>query len=275
MSEEVRAAGGLVVDDGRVLLVHRPRYDDWSLPKGKLDPGESFETAALREVEEEAGLRCTLGAELEPVRYTDDRGRPKLVRYWAMTVAQRTPFEPNEEVDEVAWLPPAEAARRLTYPHDRELVTAWAARGVEVERTFRVARLPGGLDGAPRRRLVQGYLVTGDVEVRLRRAEGETFLTIKAGRGLVRAEEELPIDPDRFARLWPLTEGRRVEKVRHLIAHGGRTIELDVFEGANAGLVLAEVEFPDADAAAEWPAPDWLGEDVTGDPAYRNQSLAS
>jgi 8-oxo-dGTP diphosphatase len=275
MSGEVQAAGGLVVDDGRVLLVHRPRYDDWSLPKGKLDPGESFEEAALREVEEETGLRCTLGEELEPVRYTDDRGRPKVVRYWAMRVAERAPFQPNEEVDELVWLPPAEAVQRLTYPHDRELVAAWAARGTEVERKFRVARLPDGLDAAPRRRIAQGYLATGDVEVRLRRADDRTFLTIKAGAGLVRAEEEMPIDPDRFARLWPLTAGRRVEKVRHLIDHDGRTIEVDVFGGSNEGLVLAEVEFPRAEDAARWRAPDWLGEDVTADPAYRNRNLAS
>jgi 8-oxo-dGTP diphosphatase len=125
-AEEVRAAGGLVVRDGRVLLVHRPRYDDWSLPKGKLDPGESFEQAALREVEEEAGLRCELGEELEPTRYVDNRGRPKIVRYWVMRNCEDVGFEPNEEVDELAWLEPEEAARRLSYEHDRELVAGWA-----------------------------------------------------------------------------------------------------------------------------------------------------
>ncbi len=276
MSELVEAAGGLVVDDGRVLLVHRPRYDDWSLPKGKLDPGETFEAAALREVEEEAGLRCALGAELEPVRYTDQRGRPKIVRYWAMTVLERAPFAPNEEVDELAWLAPDEAVARLTYPHDRELVAAWAARGREVERKFRVARLPDGLDAAPRRAIAQGYLPTGDeVEVRLRRDGDDLRLTIKAGDGLVRAEESLPIDADGFARLWPLTAGRRVEKVRHVVEHDGVAIEVDVFGGDRDGLVLAEVEFPDAEAAAAWRPPDWLGEEVTGDPAYRNRNLAT
>lgn len=275
MSEQVRAAGGLVVEAGRVLVVHRPRHGDWSLPKGKLDAGESFEQAALREVEEEAGLRCSLREELESVHYSDDKGRPKLVRYWLMTVEQAAAFEPNDEVDELAWLPPDEAAERLSYPHDRELVIEWAGRGLEVERKFRVARLPAGLDDLPRKRLAQGYLATGEVEVRLRRADDETFLTIKAGEGLVRAEEELPIDAARFERLWPLTEGRRVEKVRHLIAHDGRTIELDVFGGANEGLVLAEVEFPSAGAAAAWQTPEWFGDDVTGDPAYRNASLAS
>ena len=119
---EVRAAGGLVVRDGLVCLVHRPRYDDWSLPKGKLDPGEGFEEAALREVEEETGLRCRLRGELPEVRYTDARGRPKLVRYWAMDVVDDSGFSPNDEVDELRWVPLAEAARLLSYERDRELV---------------------------------------------------------------------------------------------------------------------------------------------------------
>jgi 8-oxo-dGTP diphosphatase len=122
MDPEVRAAGGVVVRDGTVAVVHRPRYDDWSLPKGKLDPGESWEQAALREVEEEIGLRCRLGAELSPVEYTDRKGRAKLVRYWLMEPVGGE-FVPNEEVDEVRWMPYEEAATRLSYPHDRELVS--------------------------------------------------------------------------------------------------------------------------------------------------------
>ena len=123
MSGEVEAAGGVVFDDeGRVAIVHRPRYDDWSLPKGKLDPGETFEEAALREVEEETGLRCALGDELEPVRYRDNKGRPKIVRYWLMHVEDDPGFTPNDEVDELSWVTPGEAAELLTYPHDAELV---------------------------------------------------------------------------------------------------------------------------------------------------------
>jgi 8-oxo-dGTP diphosphatase len=121
--ERVEAAGGVVLRDGRVAVVHRPRYDDWSLPKGKLDPGESFEDAALREVEEETGLRCRLVRELPAVEY-ETRRRPKLVRYWAMEVTDETPFEPNDEVDEVRWLEPAEALALLTYDRDREPVRA-------------------------------------------------------------------------------------------------------------------------------------------------------
>ncbi|HEX8083903.1 MAG TPA: NUDIX hydrolase [Solirubrobacteraceae bacterium] len=122
MPEEVHAAGGVVLRDGKVCVVHRPRYDDWTLPKGKLDAGESFEDAALREVREETGLRCSLARELEPARYRDDKDRPKVVRYWAMEVVAEEGFAPNEEVDEVRWLAPAAAAQTLTYEHDRRLV---------------------------------------------------------------------------------------------------------------------------------------------------------
>jgi 8-oxo-dGTP diphosphatase len=120
MSEEVRAAGGVVMRDGRVAVVHRPRYDDWSLPKGKLDEGETSEQAALREVEEEIGLRCRIGAELPAVAYDVERGH-KVVRYWLME-PESGEFAPNEEVDEVRWLSPAEAEELLTYDHDRTLV---------------------------------------------------------------------------------------------------------------------------------------------------------
>ena len=129
---EVEAAGGAVLrerEGGGVELcvVHRGRYDDWSIPKGKLDRGESFEDAALREVREETGLRCRLLQELEPARYEDHKGRPKLVRYWLMEPVEDTGFTPDDEVDELRWVELPEAAALVTYAHDQELVAALAA----------------------------------------------------------------------------------------------------------------------------------------------------
>jgi len=116
----VRAAGGIVVRDGRVLLVHRPQYDDWSLPKGKLEEGESWEGGALREVAEETGLVCQLGDEVGRTRYVDSRGRNKEVRYFSMTA----PGEPRaqNEVDEVRWVALAEAPDLLSYERDRAVL---------------------------------------------------------------------------------------------------------------------------------------------------------
>jgi 8-oxo-dGTP diphosphatase len=119
---EVKAAGGVVLRDGRIALVHRPRYDDWSLPKGKLDPGEGWEECAVREVREETGLRCTPGRELSSTSYTDRKGRAKVVRYWLMEIAHDDGFTPDDEVDELRWVAPAEAAALLSYPHDAELI---------------------------------------------------------------------------------------------------------------------------------------------------------
>jgi 8-oxo-dGTP diphosphatase len=119
---EVEAAGCVVRHEGRIAVIHRPRYDDWSLPKGKLDPGESFEEAAVREVEEEIGVRGELGAELDTSTYTDHRGSAKIVRYWLMDVADVGAFEPNDEVDEVRWLTPDEARALLTYDRDRAVL---------------------------------------------------------------------------------------------------------------------------------------------------------
>ena len=123
VARTIEAAGGVVERDGLIAVVHRPRYDDWSLPKGKLDKNESSERAALREVLEETGLSCQLGEELEPVSYTDNRGRPKVVRYWRMEVVEGD-FVETDEVDELRWLKPQDAIELLSYAHDRELIEA-------------------------------------------------------------------------------------------------------------------------------------------------------
>lgn len=132
---EVKAAGGVVwrpAPDGgegiEVLIVHRPRYDDWSLPKGKLDPGEGFEDAAVREIAEETGVHGRLGTALGEVRYTDRRGRPKVVRWWAVEVdrvSTRTAGE--DEVDEVRWVPLGEVDDLLTYATDAAVLDRFRA----------------------------------------------------------------------------------------------------------------------------------------------------
>ena len=127
----VRAAGGVVWRPGpsgepEVLLVHRPKYDDWSLPKGKRDPGESDEECALREVHEETGLVCALGPELASTAYIDRKGRPKGVRYWVMTVLEGS-FTPTEEIDELRWLSVNRARWLLTYDRDRDVLDAFIA----------------------------------------------------------------------------------------------------------------------------------------------------
>ncbi|MEX2659281.1 MAG: NUDIX hydrolase [Acidimicrobiales bacterium] len=128
MTDIVHAAGGVVrrraASGGwEVLLVHRPRYDDWTLPKGKRDPGETDEACAIREIEEECGLRCSLDVELPETHYVDHKERPKVVRYWAAAVLGGS-FAPNHEVDEVRWVSPGEAAALLSYERDLPVVAA-------------------------------------------------------------------------------------------------------------------------------------------------------
>jgi 8-oxo-dGTP diphosphatase len=129
-SDVVQAAGGLVVrrlaDTLQIAVVHRPLHQDWSYPKGKLEEGETFEMAALREVHEETGLTCRLMRFLGHTEYIDRKGRPKAVAYWVMA-AEEGSFHPNEEVDEVRWLDTADAMALLSYERDRELLAALIA----------------------------------------------------------------------------------------------------------------------------------------------------
>jgi 8-oxo-dGTP diphosphatase len=128
----VRAAGGIVTRPGpeggvEILLVHRPRYDDWSLPKGKAEPDESDEECALREVEEETSLLCELRGEVAVTRYSDAKGRPKRVRYFAMTPTPGSVAAARNEVDVIRWLSPDRAIETLTYERDKNVVARFAA----------------------------------------------------------------------------------------------------------------------------------------------------
>jgi 8-oxo-dGTP pyrophosphatase MutT (NUDIX family) len=133
MSERgrVTAAGGVIVrqaagGETEVLLIHRPHREDWTFPKGKVEPGDTDEACALREVEEETGLRCELGDELPTISHVDHKGRRKIVRYWVMrTIAGEA--APHNEVDAVRWLTVPDAARMLTYARDQLLLEALTA----------------------------------------------------------------------------------------------------------------------------------------------------
>jgi len=151
------------------------------------------------------------------------------------------------------------------------------ADGVEIERKFLVEQLPNGLESFPSREIEQGYLaITDDVEVRVRRYGQESFVTVKSSGDESRVEEEIEIDGRRFDSLWPLTEGRRVEKRRYRIPAGdGLTIELDVYHGRLTGLVTAEVEFGSRADADGFAPPAWLSREVTDDPRYKNKRLAT
>jgi len=149
--------------------------------------------------------------------------------------------------------------------------------GVEIERKFLVERPPADLDAHPSREIEQGYLaITDDVEVRVRRYGDQSFLTVKSSGNESRIEEEIEIAGRRFDALWPLTDGRRVEKRRYAIpAPGGLTIELDVYHGRLSGLLTAEIEFESLADATSFDPPGWLGPDVTDDPRYKNKRLAT
>ena len=125
---DVRAAGGVVSRDTgtdlELLIVHRPRYDDWTFPKGKAESDETDEQTAHREVLEETGFDCELGEELPSVTYRDHKNRSKIVRYWEMTIRSGV-FEANDEVDVLEWVSAAEAGERLTYDHDVDVLSAF------------------------------------------------------------------------------------------------------------------------------------------------------
>ena len=146
----------------------------------------------------------------------------------------------------------------------------------EIERKFLPPALPARANGAEQVAIEQGYLaLDGETEVRLRRAGDALRLTVKHGAGESRAEVEIELGADQFDALWPLAAGRSLRKTRLLVPLGGDlTAEIDRYEGELAGLLVAEVEFPSAEASREWEPPQWIGREVTGEGAYANRALA-
>jgi CYTH domain-containing protein len=149
---------------------------------------------------------------------------------------------------------------------------------VEIERKFRLEGEPDWISDCDSTRIEQGYLAiegAGGAEVRLRRRDGETLLTVKLGSGEIRTEEEIALEPEQFEALWPLTKGRRVEKVRYLVPTESGEIEVDVFEGELAGMITAEMELDSEAQSDAFDPPGWLGREVTGDDRYANETLAA
>ena len=146
----------------------------------------------------------------------------------------------------------------------------------EIERKFLVREVPDALEEQPHEAIRQGYLamMADGSAVRIREKGDRFFQTLKRGTGLERAEVEIELTPDQFDTLWPLTEGRRVEKTRYEVPYGEYTIELDMYHGRLAPLVTAEVEFESKEASREFGPPDWFGEEVTSDERFSNLSLA-
>jgi adenylate cyclase len=146
----------------------------------------------------------------------------------------------------------------------------------EIERKFLLLQEPAFSEGSESVQIEQGYLAIDErAEVRVRRADREGLLTVKEGHGEVRDEVEIHLEEKQFEALWPLTDGRRLKKTRHLIPlEGELKVELDVFEDDLEGLVVAEIEFVDEDQSHRFDPPEWLGREITGDDRYAAQSLA-
>lgn len=145
---------------------------------------------------------------------------------------------------------------------------------LEIERKFHLRRWPESLPKDSGTLIAQGYLADSPCTVRLRRYGSDHFLTVKSGSGLVRNETEIPLTPHQFNQLWPLTESRRLEKMRYLLPFGPYTIEIDRFLGRLAPLIVAEVEFPSSEAAHAFQPPDFFGQELTGRSEFLNSQLA-
>jgi len=147
----------------------------------------------------------------------------------------------------------------------------------EIERKFLLKRLPDNLKQSRRYVIAQGYLATEPAgrQVRLRKKGKTASLTFKVGRGAHREEREIKLSPKQFAALWPGTAGRRLRKLRYEIPWKNLLIEIDIYRGRHAGLVVAEVEFPDRLTCRKFEPPSWFGREVTGEKRYSNVRLAN
>lgn len=147
---------------------------------------------------------------------------------------------------------------------------------MEIERKFLLDAVPEEAASVPSSRMRQGYLSTGaEGEVRVRDTDGVFTLTVKSGAGWVREETEVPLTGEQFEALWPATEGLRLVKRRYRLPAGALIYEVDVYEGALAGLVVAEVEFPGLAAAERFSPPAWFGREIGDDVRYKNAVLAA
>lgn len=147
---------------------------------------------------------------------------------------------------------------------------------MEMERKFLVKSLPAGFKTARHTRIRQGYfpLAGKEIEIRIREKGRRHFITIKAGRGKVRFEEEIGISKQRFAQLWPLVKDTSIAKTRFEIPFHGNTMELDVYQGAHRGLVTTDVEFESETRCKRFKPPGWCGREITGEARYANAVLA-
>ena len=145
----------------------------------------------------------------------------------------------------------------------------------EIEKKFLVNKIPVIDESIKSHNILQGYVfISESMELRLRDKSKQYFQTIKTGKDLIRGEYEIEISASQFELLWPLTENKRIEKIRYEIHHSGFLIELDIYEGGLEGLITAEVEFSSENESLNFIPPDWFGPEITSDKRYKNQSLA-
>ena len=225
---------------------------------------------------EELAVACVRAGELVFAESPKDSA-DRLTSYWTLAAAAGG-APPVDPVEDRFWSASALDASpgHAELPPPSPSATAAPALPIERERKFVVNDLPASVVDTPGRQLRQGYLVVEDqLSVRIRSAgQGLGTFTVKAGAGRSRLELEWSIDDESFERLWPLTEGRRVDKIRRVFEEAGRAIEIDVFAGALDGLVLAEVEFDDETSMNAYEPPAWVGVEVSDDPRYTNARLA-